>query len=126
MSQKSRLNLKNEFVSGTAATQEKFEDLIDSSFNRYEDSVLMGPIGLTGTNGLVGPAGATHYNGLIGPDGATHYIGLWMDYTSAAPTGPSAIGEPGQVIYEDGPSGPYLYICVSENFWIRVNAEDTF
>ena len=107
MSQKSRINLKTEFVAGTAATAQKFEDLIDSSYNTNDDSVLMGPIGLTGTNGLVGPSGATHYNGLIGPDGATHYIGFWMDYESSVPSGPSASGEPGQVIYEDGPSGPY-------------------
>jgi len=81
---------------------------------------------LTGTNGLVGPAGATHYNGLLGPDGATHYIGFWMDFTSPAPTGPSASGEPGQIVYVDGPSGPYLYICIAIDTWIRVAAEDTF
>jgi hypothetical protein len=126
MSNKSRINLKNEFTSGTPASEEKFVDLIDSSYNVNDDSVLMGPIGITGSNGLVGPAGATHYNGLIGPDGATHYIGLWMDYDSTPPTGPTATGEPGQVIYEDGPSGPYLYICVTENTWIRITAEDTF
>lgn len=126
MSIKSRINLKNEFVSGTAATQTKFEDLIESTYNTNDDSVLIGPMGLTGTNGLVGPAGSTHYNGLIGPDGATHYIGLWMDFGGSAPTGPTAAGSPGQVIYEDGPSGPYLYICVAEDLWIRVNAEDTF
>jgi hypothetical protein len=126
MSQKSRINLKEDFSSGSFITEDKFADLIDSSFNTNDDSVLYGPLGLTGTNGLVGPAGATHYNGLVGPDGATHYIGLWMDFLSPAPTGPSSIGEPGQTIYVDGPSGPYLYICINENTWIKVSVEDTF
>ena len=133
MSSKSRINLKNEFVSGTAATQSKFEDLIDSSFNTYDDSVLVGPVGLTGTNGLVGPSGATHYNGLLGPDGATHYkgllgpdgathyIGLWLS-DNASPTGPTAPGSTGQVII----SGTSIYICSSLDNWILIGATSIF
>jgi hypothetical protein len=102
MSIKNRNDLKLEFVSGTAATQDKFADVFDSHYNKVDDSVLMGPIGMTATNGL------------------------WLDSTSAAPSGPSASGEQGQIIYEEGPSANYLYICVATNSWIRVLAEDTF
>jgi len=102
MSIKSRNDLKLEFVSGTAATQDKFADVFDSHFNKESDSVLEGPLGMTGTKGL------------------------WLDSTSAAPSGPSANGEQGQIIYESGPSASYLYICIATNSWIRVLAEDTF
>ena len=104
MSIKSRINLKNEFVSGTAATQQKFEDIFDSSYNMNDDSVLVGPIGQTGTNGLVGPAGATHYTG------------LWIDSTgTSGPSGASASGATGQVIIDGG----IMYICTVLNNWVK-------
>lgn len=134
MAIKNRTQLKSEFVSGTAATATKFEDLFDSHFNKYEDSVLNGPVGLTGTNGLIGPSGAEFYNGLIGPDGdeffngligptgATHFTGLWLDLLSGEPLGPSAAGLTGQVII----SSENIYICSSLNNWIKIEGATSF
>jgi hypothetical protein len=122
MSSKSRINLKTEFVSGTAATQTKFENLIDSSYNTNEDSVLMGPIGLTGTKGLVGPTGTTSYNGVKGPDGATHYLGLWLDQSGATPGSSASTGSTGQVVI----SGTAVYVCSGLNSWILIGATTTF
>ena len=134
MSSKSRINLKTEFVSGTAATQTKFENLIDSSYNTNEDSVLLGPVGLTGTRGLVGPTGVTSYNGLIGPSGsafnngllgptgATHYLGLWLDLSGATPGSSAATGSTGQVVI----SGTAVYVCGGLNSWILIGATTTF
>ena len=122
MSSKSRINLKTEFVSGTAATQSKFEDLIDSAINLYEDSVLLGPIGSTGTRGLVGPAGVTSYNGVKGPDGATHYLGLWLDLNGATPGSSAATGSTGQIVI----SGTSVYVCKGLNSWILIGATSTF
>jgi hypothetical protein len=122
MSSKSRINLKSEFVSGTAATQSKFEDLIDSSYNTYQDSVLLGPSGQTGTNGLVGPAGVTSYNGVKGPDGATHYLGLWLDQSGATPGSSASTGATGQVVI----SGTSIYVCGGLNSWILIGATTTF
>jgi len=122
MSSKSRINLKTEFVSGTAATQTKFENLIDSAYNTNEDSVLMGPIGLTGTKGLVGPTGTTSYNGVKGPDGATHYLGLWLDQSGATPGSSASAGSTGQVVI----SGTAVYVCGGLNSWILIGATTTF
>jgi hypothetical protein len=122
MSSKSRINLKTEFVSGTAATQTKFENLIDSSYNTNEDSVLIGPVGLTGTKGLVGPAGTTSYNGVKGPDGATHYLGLWLDLSGSTPGSSASTGATGQVVI----SGTDVYVCKSANSWILIGATSTF
>ena len=122
MSSKSRINLKTEFVSGTAATQTKFENLIDSAYNTNEDSVLMGPIGLTGTKGLVGPTGTTSYNGLIGPVGSTHYLGLWLDLSGSTPGSSAATGSTGQVVI----SGTAVYVCKSTNSSILIGATTTF
>lgn len=134
MSSKSRINLKLEFVSGTAATQTKFENIIDSSYNTSEDSILLGPIGQTGNRGLVGPIGLTSYNGLIGPGGTafnngllgptgpTHYLGLWLDLTGSTPGSSAATGSTGQVII----SGTSIYICKSTNSWILIGATTTF
>ena len=139
MSIKTRNTLKSEFVSGTAATQSKFEDIFDSQYNKAEDSVLIGPVGLTGTNGLVGPDGATHYNGLIGPSdshhnglvgptgdlhyngligppGATHHFGLWYDNSGYVPGGANSLGTTGQTIIDSG----VIYICVATNTWKKV------
>ena len=128
MAIKNRTQLKSNFVSGTAATASKFDDIFDSHFNRYDDSVLAGPIGQTGTNGLVGPSGSTFYNGLVGPTGdtfykgllgpigSTHYTGLWFDPNTPAPIAATAAGSTGQVVI----SGTSLYICQSLNSWIKI------
>lgn len=122
MSSQSRINLKTAFASGTAATQSKFEDLIDSSYNTTNDSVLMGPIGLTGTRGLVGPTGVTSYNGVKGPDGATHYLGLWLDQSGSTPGSSASTGSTGQVVI----SGTAVYVCGGLNSWILIGATTTF
>ena len=134
MAIKNRTQLKSEFVSGTAATAAKFDDLFDSQFNKSDDSVLSGPVGLTGTNGLVGPSGATFYNGLIGPSGSTFYNGLvgpsgaisyeglWLDTVSSAPTANNSAGGTGQVIISNG----FLYICESTNTWLRITGATSF
>jgi hypothetical protein len=107
MSVKNRNTLKSAFSNGLMATEENFEDLIDSPYSRAEDSVLMGPVGITGTFGLIGPTGGT-YNGLIGPSGSTYYIGLFLGTT--APTGPSSSGRSGEVIFDSIGATPYVYI----------------
>ena len=122
MSSQSIINLKTAFESGTAATQSKFEDLIDSSYNTTNDSVLMGPIGLTGTRGLVGPTGVTSYNGVKGPDGATHYLGLWLDQSGSTPGSSASTGSTGQVVI----SGTAVYVCGGLNSWILIGATTTF
>jgi len=127
--------LKAEFVSGTAATESKFEDVFDSHYNVYEDSVLLGPVGITGNyglvgpsgptsyNGLIGPDGATHYNGLLGPTGATHYVGLWLDSSGATTvSGPTATGATGQVVI----GGTSVYVCISSNNWILLTGATSF
>ena len=53
MSIASRNTLKTGFVAGTAATATKFADLIDSAFNRNDDSLELGPTGMTGATGSV-------------------------------------------------------------------------
>lgn len=86
----SRNAIKSKFETGKQATQANFEDLIDSSYNRSDDSVLLGPIGITGSYGLLGPTGGTH----IG----LHLIG------GSGPTGSTSLGSTGQVYI--GSSGP--------------------
>ena len=134
MAIQNRTQLKSNFISGTAATASKFDDIFDSHFNKYDDSVLAGPVGQTGTNGLVGPSGSTFYNGLVGPSGstfynglkgpagATHFLGLWLDSVSAAPVGPTATGSTGQIVV----SGTSVYICYSTNTWIKLSGLTTF
>ena len=95
MSVKSRNSLKAEFVAGTAANSDKFNDIMDSHYNVYEDSVLLGPSGMTGQYGI------------LGPEGPTVYLGLWLDQTGATPSGSTATGATGQVIID----GTDLYIC---------------
>lgn len=121
MSIKNRNTLKAEFTSGLAATQEKFENVIDSSYNREEDSVLMGPTGITGTFGLIGPIGGTH-NGVKGPAGSTHYIGLFLSTLGTAPTGPVSSGMTGEVFLGASGSTAYAYIHDGTN-WIRFIGE---
>jgi hypothetical protein len=104
MSIKNVNDLKNEFVSGTAATPDKFADLIDSAYNKANDSVLLGPIGQTGQNGLLGPTGSVFYNG------------LWYEYIggSSGPIGATDSGKPGQIFANENG----LWICISEDNWI--------
>lgn len=106
---KTRNTLKGLFAAGTAATQSKFDDLFDSHLNKADDSVLMGPVGVTGTKGL------------IGPEGSTSYMGLWLDSTSSAPGSSAASGVTGQTIVDL----PYVYIHTGEN-WIRIGATSSF
>lgn len=125
MSITSRNNLKTEFISGTAATQAKFNDLIDSSYNTSDDSILIGPLGMTGSNGLVGPSGATSYNGLIGPGipGNQVYPGLWIS-PGPTPALPSSVGSTGQVVFDTANAA--FYICLSTNNWIQVKGSTSF
>lgn len=134
MAIKNRTQLKSSFVSGTAATATKFDDIFDSHFNKYEDSVLSGPSGLTGNNGILGPSGSTFFNGMIGPSGnifhngiigpagSTHYYGFWLDGMASVPYGPTANGVFGQIIV----SGTSIYICYSTNNWIKVAGNTSF
>jgi hypothetical protein len=126
MSIKNRNTLKSEFVSGTAATSSKFDDIFDSHFNKYEDSVLAGPLGLTGTNGLVGPDGATFFNGLIGPggttfhngllgpDGETSYNGVWYTIINDVPGSTGATGIAGQISADING----IWVCYEDNKWV--------
>lgn len=107
MSQKTKLSLKSEFVSGTAATSAKFEDLIDSAYNKVDDSILYGPLGTTGKYGLLGPTGGT-YNGLIGPSGTDFFVGLFLG--NSTPTGPTSTGSTGQIAVTIGASAAFLYV----------------
>jgi len=120
MSQKSKLSLKSEFVSGTAATSAKFEDLIDSAYNKVDDSILYGPLGVTGKYGLLGPTGGTYngllgpsggtvfYNGLLGPNGSDFYTGLFLG--NSTPTGPTSSGATGQIAVTIGTTASFLYV----------------
>lgn len=92
-----RQNLKELFSNGTRATQEKFESFIDSTFNKEDDSILEGPMGMTGQ------------------------IGLWIS-NEAVPFGPTSEGIKGQVII----SGTAMYICHEENTWIKTLVETQF
>jgi hypothetical protein len=129
MSVKNRNTLKSEFANGTMATEEKFANMIDSPYNRAEDSLLLGPAGITGTyglkgptgggyNGVLGPIGSTHYNGLLGPTGSTHYTGFFLSKLAAAPTGPNAPGTIGEIFIMTGTTAyTYMHTGIS---WIRI------
>lgn len=88
----SRNALKAEFISGTAATADKFADVFDSHYNRNDDSILAGPIGLTGTKGL------------------------WYGTIGATPTTLSATGSTGQFATD----GNFAYFCYAQNQWIAL------
>ena len=103
MAIKTRNTLKGLFAAGTAATQSKFDDLFDSHFNKGEDSILNGPVGLTGQNGLLGPSGATFYNGLLGRTGVT------------GPTASYSAGTTGEVILD----GTAAYIHTG-TVWFKI------
>lgn len=97
MAIKARIDLKSDFENGKQATAEKFKDLIDSSYNVYEDSLLQGPLGMTGKTGLW----------LSGP---------------TAPTGPTSNGIQGEVIVD----GSEIYICYQTNSWIKITGDVNF
>ena len=96
----SRNALKAEFISGTAATQQKFEDVFDSSYNKNDDSVLIGPVGMTGT------------------------LGLWFS-SATAPGSSSSSGLTGQTIL--GSSGPTAYMYVHNGTqWFKFEGSASF
>lgn len=49
---KNRIDLKKDFESGQQATEQKHAELIDSTYNKTDDSVLINENGVTGTNGI--------------------------------------------------------------------------
>lgn len=99
MSITSRNTLKTGFASGTAATSSKFGDLIDSAFNRNDDSLVLGPTGMTGVYGLLGPTGGT-------------YMGMYVCPFYAGFTGASGIT--GQTVFE----GYNMYVFSGTN-WVK-------
>jgi hypothetical protein len=111
-------DLKDTFSTGNQANENAFADLIDSAYNKNDDSVLLGPVGLTGTYGLRGPSGGTHY-GLLGPSGGTHYgllgpsggtyYGFYFS-GSTAPGSTSATGSTGQIIISVSGGTGNMYI----------------
>ena len=106
-----RNTLKSKFETGKLATQSNFEDLIDSSFNRNEDSILLGPTGVTGQWGLLGPTGGT-------------YIGLHL-IGGTGPTGTTSIGSTGQVYI--GLSGPTANLYIHNGTqWFRFVGSTAF
>jgi hypothetical protein len=127
-------DLKIIFSTGSQATEDAFANLIDSSYNKLEDSILLGPTGLTSIYGLRGPTGGTHFGllgpstgnvyglqgptggthfGLLGPEGGTH-IGLFLLSTTEAPGAFNESGEKGQVIITNegttAPSSQFMFI----------------
>ena len=112
MSVINRNNLKAEFQEGNMATQEYFQDLIDSSYNRAEDSLLMGPLGMTGKYGLIGPTGGTA-------------LGLYI-INMATPVAPTASGSTGMVVIKNhGSTGAYMYVHNGTQ-WYRFEGLSTF
>lgn len=116
MAIENRSTLKTEFSAGTAATETKFANLIDSSYNKYEDSVMFGPAGITGKFGLLGPTGGT-YNGILGPSGSTFFRGLFLSSSTTGPTSTTDPGATGEVILVIGAT-PAMYVCNGTN-WFR-------
>jgi hypothetical protein len=92
MSQLNRQDLKLGFTAGTQATSAKFGDFIDSAYNRTDDSVLAGPSGQTGANGL------------------------WFNNIGATPATLTSAGTTGQFAADE--SG--AWICIGINKWIRL------
>jgi hypothetical protein len=131
MSHLNNTDLKALFISGTAATPDKFASLIDSSWNVIgNDNVLLGPTaatanafdyyvpGFTGTTGFVpGYTAQTGLWGLVGPTGSAN--GLWYQVLNTIPSGlTGTTGITGQ-IYANTTS---LYICLGSGNWLVVGA----
>jgi len=119
----SRNALKAEFISGTAATADKFADVFDSHYNRNDDSILAGPSGITGTWGMQGPTGGTG-QGLLGPTGATFYQGLWVS-TGSTPGSTSSAGTTGQTIFEISGASANMYVHTGSQ-WIKFIGTSSF
>jgi len=96
MSIKSVIDLKTEFATGNRATSDSFGDLIDSSYNKNDDSLLKGPLGLTGKYGLQGPTGGTYFGGFVS--------------LGSTPGSSAATGSTGQMVFETSGATGYLYI----------------
>lgn len=101
MSIKTRTQLTAQTVTGQPATAAKFEDMIDSAYNKADDSILAGPLGMTGT------------------------IGLWISAT--APTASTSTGVTGQVAFGITGAGAtsYMYAYTGSQ-WVRSIIETTF
>jgi hypothetical protein len=114
---KSTNDLKDTFATGNQANEDAFADLIDSAYNKSDDSVLLGPEGVTGTYGLIGPTGGTHY-GLI-PSEEGSFIGLYLSSKGSTSVLPNTVGATGEtVLYDDGGADAYLYIHNGSQ-WLR-------
>jgi hypothetical protein len=112
MSVINRNSLKAEFQEGNMATEAYFHDFIDSTYNRAEDSVLMGPLGMTGKYGLLGPTGGTT-------------IGMYI-IDALTPSGPTASGSTGMVIIKHtGSTGAYMFVHTGTQ-WYRFEGARTF
>jgi hypothetical protein len=131
----SRNSLKSKFVSGTAATQSKFDDLFDSSYNKTDDSILLGPVGITGLygalgptggtfNSMIGPSGATFYEGLKGPQTGTFPFGLWVS-TASVPGATSSAGVTGQTIFQISGATANMYVHTGSQ-WIKFSGDSSF
>jgi hypothetical protein len=111
MSVINRNNLKAEFQDGNMATESYFTDLIDSSYNRAEDSLLVGPVGMTGKFGLLGPTGGT-------------YVGSYIIVTP--PTAYNAPGSTGQIAFRNtGSTGADMFMHNGTQ-WYRFSGTRTF
>lgn len=98
---KSVNDLKDIFSTGNQANETAFGDLFDSSYNKSDDSILIGPVGLTGSIGLY-----------LSEKGATEI------------TSPSVTGTTGEtVIFPDGGNTVYLYIHNGTQ-WMRFSGTD--
>lgn len=111
MSIQKRNNLKAEFQDGNMATQEYFEDMIDSAYNRADDSLLYGPLGMTGKYGLLGPTGGT-------------YIGAYTIVTP--PIAYNSAGSTGQIAFRNtGSTGVDMFIHNGTQ-WFKFSGTRTF
>ena len=119
----SRNALIAEFIAGTAATAQKFQDLIQSTFNVNDDSILAGPSGTTGTWGMQGPIGGTG-QGLLGPTGATFYQGLWVS-SGSTPGSTNSAGITGQTIFEISGASANMYVHTGSQ-WIKFAGTSSF
>ena len=108
----SKAVLKNAFSTGNQATASSFSDLIDSSYNTTDDSVLLGPAGYTGVYGLIGPTGGTG-------------IGLFISSKVEDPTFDSE-GTVGEVYFSTSGPTPYVYFCTGPTSWIQIQGATSF
>jgi hypothetical protein len=96
-----RAQLKDKFKNGSFSTEDKFSALIDSLYNRSDDSVLQGPLGYVNTSGLIGPTGSTHH-------------GLYVGYGNDGNIGKVIILPEGIQVYNDNING-----------WVTLGTRDT-